>query len=204
MNECGRCANCTDTRESSDVTVEVQKVLSCVIRMGQRFGKTMIAQVLTGSRNKKVTEFGFEKLSTYGIMKGRSAKDVSDFIEYIISENILGVENGQFPIIYVTERGKDVLTGKVKVMRKVSVVMRQITKDDPLFERLRALRRTLSVEAGVPPFVIFSDKTLHDMASRKPITEEQFLDVHGVGQVKYERYGEVFLQEIKLFHSEHK
>ncbi len=106
VTDCGRCANCTDTRESSDVTEDVQKVLSCVIRMGQRFGKTMIAQVLTGSRNKKVFEFGFEKLTTYGLMKDRSAKDISDFIEFIISENCLSVENGQFPIIYVSEQGQ--------------------------------------------------------------------------------------------------
>lgn len=172
--DCGRCANCTDTRESLEVTEDVQKVLSCVIRMGQRFGKTMIAQVLTGSRNKKIKDFGFEKLTTYGILKGRSSKDVSDFIEFIISENYLGVENGQFPIIYVTENGKAVLMGQQKVFRKVSVVTKQITEDNPLFEKLRALRRQLAQDAGVPPFVVFSDKTLQDMASRMPTTEEEF------------------------------
>ncbi|CAM3310402.1 DNA helicase RecQ [Filibacter tadaridae] len=197
--ECGHCANCTDTRESSDVTEDVQKVLSCVIRMGQRFGKAMISQVLTGSRNKKVLEFGFDKLSTYGLMKNRNAKDISDFIEFIISENCLSVENGQFPTIYVSERGKDVLLGKVHVNRKVSVVSKQITKEDPLFEQLRALRRQLAQEAGVPPFVVFSDKTLHDMASRKPTTEEAFLEVNGVGNAKLERYGEAFMEEIRSF-----
>lgn len=196
---CGRCANCTDTRESSDVTVDVQKVLSCVIRMGQRFGKTMIAQVLTGSRNKKMADFGFEKLTTYGLMRGRSAKDVSDFIEFIISENYLGVEHGQFPIIYVTEQGKEILMGKGTVLRKVSVVTKQIAKDDPLFEQLRALRRNLATDAGVPPFVVFSDASLRDMASKSPMTEEEFLDIHGVGQVKLERYGEAFMNEIKAF-----
>jgi ATP-dependent DNA helicase RecQ len=196
---CRRCANCTDTRESSDVTVDVQKVLSCVIRMGQRFGKTMIAQVLTGSRNKKVLEFGFDKLTTYGLMKGRNTKEISDFIEFIISENCLSVENGQFPIIYVSERGKDVLTGKVKIYRKVSVVTKQITNDDPLFEQLRALRLNLAQEAGVPPFVVFSDKTLRDMAARMPVTDEEFLEVNGVGLSKLERYGEAFMNEIKSY-----
>lgn len=199
VTDCGRCANCTDTRESSDVTEDVQKVLSCVIRMGQRFGKTMIAQVLTGSRNKKVFEFGFEKLTTYGLMKDRSAKDISDFIEFIISENCLSVENGQFPIIYVSERGKDVLTGKLKISRKVSVVTKQITNDDPLFEQLRTLRLKLAQEAGVPPFVVFSDKTLRDMASRMPVTEEEFLEVNGVGLSKLEKYGEPFMEEIKVY-----
>ncbi len=200
--DCGRCANCTDTRESLEVTEDVQKVLSCVIRMGQRFGKTMIAQVLTGSRNKKIKDFGFEKLTTYGILKGRSSKDVSDFIEFIISENYLGVENGQFPIIYVTENGKAVLMGQQKVFRKVSVVTKQITEDNPLFEKLRALRRQLAQDAGVPPFVVFSDKTLQDMASRMPTTEEEFLEVNGVGLTKLERYGEPFLNEIRVFQNE--
>ncbi|WP_438311360.1 DNA helicase RecQ [Sporosarcina sp. FA9] len=200
---CGRCANCTDTRESSDVTEDVQKVLSCVIRMGQRFGKTMIAQVLTGSRNKKVFEFGFEKLSTYGILKERSARDVSEFIEFIISEGYLGVENGQFPTIYVSEQGKNVLTGEIIVKRKVSVVTKQITADNPLFEQLRALRRQLAQDSGVPPFVVFSDKSLQDMVGKMPLTEEAFLEVNGVGQAKLERYGEVFLNEIRAFKMEH-
>ncbi|MCG7346106.1 DNA helicase RecQ [Sporosarcina sp. ACRSL] len=199
VQDCGRCSNCTDTRESFEVTVDVQKVLSCVIRMGQRFGKTMIAQVLTGSRNKKVLEFGFDKLTTYGLMKERNAKDVSDFIEFIISENYLGVENGQFPIIYVTEQGKDVLKGNVKVFRKGTVETKQIAKEDPLFNQLRALRMKLAQEAGVPPFVVFSDKTLRDMAAKMPVTEEAFLEVNGVGAAKLERYGEAFIEEIKSF-----
>ncbi|WP_248509775.1 DNA helicase RecQ [Sporosarcina sp. NCCP-2222] len=200
--DCKRCANCTDTRESFDVTVDVQKVLSCVIRMGQRFGKTLIAQVLTGSRNKKVLEFNFHTLSTYGLMKERNSKDVSDFIEFIISENYLGVENGQFPIIYVTELGKDVLTGKIKVFRKGTVKSKQITKEDPLFNQLRALRMQLAQEAGVPPFVVFSDKSLRDMAAKMPTSEEEFLEVNGVGTAKMERYGEAFIQEIITFQSE--
>jgi ATP-dependent DNA helicase RecQ len=200
--DCGHCANCTDTRESSEVTTEVQMVLSCVIRMGQRFGKTMIAQVLTGSRSKKMFDFGFEKLTTYGIMRDKSAKEVSDFIEFIISENYLGVENGQYPTIYVSELGKDVLTGKVQVFRKISVVTKQITKDNPLFEQLRALRMQLAQEAGVPPFVVFSDKTLQDIISKMPVTEEEFLEVNGVGLAKLERYGEAFLNEIRAFQQE--
>ena len=199
VKDCGRCANCTDTRESTDVTEDVQKVLSCVIRMGQRFGKAMIAQVLTGSRNKKVIEFGFDKLTTYGLMKGRSAKDISDFIEFIISESYLGVENGQFPTIYVSEQGKDVLTGKVTVNRKVTVITMQVANDDPLFDQLRALRMKLAQEAGVPPFVVFSDKTLRDIAARMPVTNEDFLGVNGVGLAKLERYGEAFMEEIKNF-----
>lgn len=197
--ECGRCANCTDSREVQDVTKEVQMVLSCVVRMGQKFGKTITAQVLTGSQNKKVIDFGFTKLSTYGILKDQSLKEVSGLMEFMISEGILLVNHGSLPTIYVSDKGKDVLLGKRQVMRKGVAVTKQIAKSDPLFESLRVLRKKIADEAGVPPFVIFSDKTLQDMCVKRPQTEEQFLEVHGVGANKRDKYGKAFLEEINRY-----
>lgn len=196
---CGQCGNCTDTREMNDVTKEVQMILSCVVRMGQKFGKTITAQVLTGSQNKKVMEFGFTKLSTYGILKDKSLKEVSGLMEFMISEGLLSVNHGSLPTIYVSDVGKDVLLGKRKVMRKGVAVTKQIAKNDPLFEGLRILRKKIADEAGVPPFVIFSDKTLQDMCVKRPQTEEELLDVHGVGANKKEKYGEAFLEEIHRY-----
>lgn len=196
---CGKCGNCTDDRERHDVTKEVQMVLSCIIRMGQKFGKGMVAQVLTGSRNKKVLDFGFEGLPTYGILKERSAKDVTNLIEFMISEELVGVSHGSMPLIYVTEKGKDALLSKITVYRKGTVVTKQISDDDPLFEELRLLRKNMATEAGVPPFVIFSDKTLRDLCARRPSTEEEMLDVHGIGLNKMEKYGEPFLKAIRDF-----
>ncbi|MGM7636695.1 DNA helicase RecQ [Bacillus sp. Hm123] len=200
---CGRCGNCIDSRSSVDVTKEAQMVLSCVIRMGQRFGKAMTAQVLTGSRNKKLLELRFDQLSTYGIMKQQSAKEVSHFIEFLISKELLGVEHGTYPTIFVTSNGKDVLLGQQSVQRKEVVQTKQIAKDDPLFEQLRSLRKQLAQEAGVPPFVIFSDSTLQDMCAKLPQSDEEFLTVSGVGSSKLEKYGEAFLQVIAEFVSEH-
>ncbi|OXS79316.1 DNA helicase RecQ [Domibacillus enclensis] len=196
---CGRCGNCTDSRDSVDITKEAQMVLSCVIRMGQRFGKAMTAQVLTGSKNKKLLEFGFDDLSTYGILKKQSVKDVSNFIEFLISQELIGVEPSQFPTIFVTEQGRDVLLGKEMVMRKVAVRTKKIATDDPLFDALRALRKELAEDAGVPPFVIFSDKTLQDMCDRLPMDEQSFLQVSGVGESKLQKYGAAFLEEIRAF-----
>ncbi|WP_313893220.1 DNA helicase RecQ [Psychrobacillus sp.] len=193
---CGQCGNCTDSREVMDVTKEVQMVLSCVVRMGQKFGKILTAQVLTGSKNKKVIDFGFSKLSTYGILKNMSTKDVSGLMEFMISEGLLLVNHGSLPTIYVSDKGKDVLLGKRQVMRKGVVATKQIATNDPLFEDLRVLRKKLADDAGVPPFVIFSDKTLQDMCIKRPQTEEELLEVHGVGANKQERYGEAFLAEI--------
>jgi ATP-dependent DNA helicase RecQ len=195
---CGHCGNCVDERESQDVTEDVQKVLSCVIRMGQKFGKTMTAQVLTGSRNKKVLEFRFDKLSTYGVLKHMNSKEVSNLIEFMISQELLAVEQGSFPTIYVPDGGRDVLLGKRRVLRKGVVVTKQIAANDPLFEELRIVRKSLADQAGVPPFVIFSDKSLQDMVARKPKDEQSFLEVSGVGANKLEKYGEQFIQAIRM------
>lgn len=199
---CGRCGNCTDSRSSVDVTKEAQMVLSCVIRMGQRFGKAMTAQVLTGSRNKKLIEFGFDSLSTYGILKQQSVKDVTNFIEFLISQELIGVEQKQFPTIFVTEQGREVLLGREIVMRKEAVQTKKIAADDPLFDVLRALRKNIAEEAGVPPFVIFSDNTLHDMCAKLPMDEEDFLSVSGVGESKMAKYGAAFLTAIKAYTEE--
>ena len=196
---CGQCGNCTDAREVQDVTQEVQMVLSCVVRMGQKFGKTITAQVLTGSQNKKVIDFGFTKLSTYGILKNKSAKDVLGLMEFMISEGLLLVNHGSLPTIYVSDTGKDVLLGKKQIMRKGVAVTKQIATNDPLFEGLRILRKKIADDAGVPPFVVFSDKTLQDMCVKRPQTEEELLDVHGVGDNKREKYGKAFLEEINRY-----
>ncbi|PSL34424.1 RecQ-like ATP-dependent DNA helicase [Planomicrobium soli] len=196
---CGRCGNCLDERESLDVTKDVQMVLSCVVRMGQKFGKMLTAQVLTGSRNKKVIEFGFDKLSTYGILKHQSTKEVSNLMEFMISQDLLAVEQGAYPTIYVPDGGRDVLLGKRQVLRKGAVVTKQLSENDPLFEELRKVRKELADEAGVPPFVIFSDKTLQDMCLRRPQTPASFLEVNGVGANKLEKYGDAFLEAIRSY-----
>jgi ATP-dependent DNA helicase RecQ len=201
--ECGRCGNCLDSRTSIDVTKEAQMVMSCLIRMGQRFGKTLTAQVLTGSKNKKVTEMGFDKLTTYGIMKEKSSKDVSDFIEFLISQELIAIEQGQFPTLYVAPKGKDILLGKEKVHRREIVKVREISKDDPLFETLREVRRAIADRENVPPFVIFSDAALKDMCAKLPRTSEDFLGVSGVGELKLQKYGLEFIQAIRLFCEAH-
>ncbi|EOP27008.1 ATP-dependent DNA helicase RecQ [Bacillus toyonensis] len=197
--DCGRCGNCTDDRESIDVTRESQMVLSCMIRTNQRFGKQMIAQVLTGSKNKKVIEFNFHTLPTYGLLSNRSVKEVSDFIEFLISDELIVVEHGTYPTLKVTGKGKEVLLGNENVLRKERVETRQIVQDHPLFEVLREVRKEIAQGEGVPPFVIFSDQTLKDMCAKMPRNDSELLTVKGIGEHKLVKYGSHFLQAVQHF-----
>ncbi|MFD9627049.1 DNA helicase RecQ [Peribacillus muralis] len=203
-DDCGHCENCTDKRDSVDVTTQAQMVLSCMLRMGERFGKTMISQVLTGSRNKKVEEFGFQKLSTYGIINNQTAKDVGDFIDFLTAKQYIEMTGGQFPVLKVTNAGREVLLGQKKVLRKeLKQVSSIISVDHGLFEELRQLRKEIAAKEKVPPFIIFSDASLKDMAAKLPVTEQAFLEVKGVGTQKFERFGTVFLERISEYVQAH-
>ncbi len=200
---CGHCSNCLDERESEDVTREAQMVLSCMMRMNERFGTSLISGVLTGSKGKKILEWGFDRLTTYGLMKDQSQKEVGLFIDYLISEGIIQVEGGSFPILKVSSKGKEVLMGDRTVARKVQPTVSAIVpQEDGLFQALRTLRKSIADSEGVPPFVIFSDKALQDMCVKRPKTSQEFLHVSGVGESKLDRYGEIFIKEISVFLNE--
>lgn len=192
--ECGRCGNCTDDRELADITLEAQKIFSCVKRMRERFGASLVAQVLKGSKNKKVTQFSFDQLPTYGVMKEYKEKEIVDLIQLLIAEGYLQVTESQYPILKLGERALPVLRGEEQVWQKIVIRPVQQTEDDTLFEQLRSLRKEISQREGVPPYVIFHDSTLREMSSLCPTDKQAMLQVKGVGEAKYEKYGELFLE----------
>lgn len=191
---CGRCANCTDETELSDITLEAQKIFSCVKRMRERFGAALVAQVLKGSKNKKVTQFSFDELPTYGLMKEYKEKEIADLIQLLIAEGYLQVTESQYPIVKLGERALPVLRGEERVVQKISIRPVQLTEDDELFEHLRALRKEISTRQKVPPYVIFPDSTLKEMSSVCPTDKQAMLQIKGVGEAKFEKYGELFLE----------
>ncbi len=191
---CGRCGNCTDETELSDITLEAQKIFSCVKRMRERFGAALVAQVLKGSKNKKVTQFSFDQLPTYGLMKEYKEKEIADLIQLLIAEGYLQVTESQYPIVKLGERALPVLRGEERVVQKISIRPVQLTEDDELFEHLRALRKEISTRQKVPPYVIFPDSTLKEMSSVCPTDREAMLKIKGVGEAKFEKYGELFLE----------
>ncbi|MBS4218780.1 DNA helicase RecQ [Bacillus sp. FJAT-49711] len=197
--ECGKCGNCTDSREQVEVTVDAQKVLSCIRRMNERFGKTMIAKVLTGSTDKKIKSFRFDQLTTFGIMKERSQKEVSEFIDFLTAEGYLQPTDGQYPVLMLTESAGNVLRGKEPVLRKENVRIAKIVADNDLFELLRELRREFAEKEKVPPYVIFSDATLREMSAALPQNEDELLEIKGIGERKLEAYGADFLTVINNY-----
>ena len=194
--DCGKCSNCLDDRELVDITTDTQKVLSCVKRMGEKFGKALVAKVLTGSNDQKIKQWRFEQLPTYGLMKEYSQKEVSGLIDYLTAEHYLVPSEGQYPLLTVSEQGISVLLGKQEVYRKQAPV-KQLVADDALFEELRSLRSQLAQEKNLPPYVIFSDKTLMELAEKQPQTSREFLQIKGVGKSKLDNYGEQFLALLK-------
>lgn len=194
--DCGKCSNCLDDREQVDITMDTQKILSCVKRMGEKFGKALVAKVLTGSKDQKIMQWRFNELPTYGLMKEHSQKEITNLIDYLIAEHYLNPSEGQFPLLSVSEQGILVLMGKKKVARKQAPV-KQIVADDELFEKLRSLRSKLAQDKNLPPYVIFSDKTLKEFAEKQPQTSLEFLQIKGVGKSKLDNYGEQFLRLLK-------
>jgi len=194
---CGVCGNCKDERESIDITIEAQKIFSCIYRMRERFGVSMVASVLKGSRNKKVMQYGFEKLSTHGEMRHLAEKEISDLIYVLIAEGYLQLSEGQYPVVRLLPLAADVLKGKRIVEQRVAKSLKPkagTAIDETIFEQLRLIRRELASKAGVPPYIVFNDSTLRELAEMQPTTEAGMLRIKGVGEAKLKQFGMPFLE----------
>ena len=209
-DSCGKCDTCLAERQSVDVTTVAQKILSAVIRTGERFGIAHIVNVLLGSKAQRIRELGHDKLSVYGIVNDYDRNGLRDIANGLVGHGLLARAGGEYPTISVTDAGREWLRSRASLTLELRVdqttPQRQPTLgrtaveadyDTGLFERLRALRRRLADDEGVPAFVVFSDATLRGLASAKPTGPQAMLRVSGVGPAKLERYGETFLAAIK-------
>lgn len=196
--ECGKCSNCLDQSAMVDTTEEARKALSCVGRMKGRFGISMAAKVLKGSREKRILEFGLDKLSTYGLMRSWAEKEITDLLYFLVAEGYLRISEGEYPTVSLTAEALPVLEGKITVHRRQSAAAKRretggtnavSAANTPLFEALREWRRVTAAREGVPPFMLFFDAALREIADRQPVTTEQLLGVKGVGEAKARKYG---------------
>ena len=200
--ECGNCSSCLSDGELLDKTVDAQKVLSCIYRMKRDFGVNTIVDVLRGSAQKKILQYKFNELTTYGIMKDYSKEYLSNFINMLISHGFISLKEGEYPTVVLNTQSMKVLKSQEQVAFKEAVKVKKISSDNDLFEILRALRKEIASKEGVPPYFIFGDAVLKEMSTRYPLNETQIIDISGVGQKKYEKYGEQFIEEISKYAQE--
>lgn len=199
QDTCGNCGNCNDTSDLSDITVEAQKIFSCIKRMNERFGIGLVSNVLRGSNTKKIHQLGFNTLPTYGIMKEYSLGEITDIINLLIAEDYLYLSEGQYPVVHLQKKSIPVLKSQEKVMQKIQKKAPVKGPDVTLFEMLRALRKEISETQRVPPYVIFHDSTLREMSSRLPLDLKSLLLVPGVGESKSKKYGRLFIEVIEKY-----
>ncbi len=195
--ECGNCGNCNAGAEPVDITVEAQKVLSCVARLKERYGISLVAEVLKGAKNKKVRQLGVDTLSVYGLLKEYSLQELKDLTNRLIATGYLRLSDGEYPVVKLTNEGAAVLRGEARVWQKALQKPRLTATDNSLFERLRALRKSIADRLGVPPYVVFADSTLKEMCAYRPTDRHALRLIKGVGETKLERFGDDFLQAIR-------
>ena len=209
---CEKCGSCNNDIEETDITIEAQKILSCVKRMQERFGSSQVADVLKGANTQKIRSLHFDELSTYGIMRDYPKDTIKELISFLIAEGKLQLVGTQYPVVQLTEQSYSVLKGEDKVFikrvlnkesKKESAVKSSVLVDQMLYEYLRKARQEEAAAQRIQPFMVFADTTLKEMARVYPTTVEELLQITGVGEFKAEKYGEHFLTLIKEYVESH-
>lgn len=206
FDNCNNCSNCLSETEITDITIDAKKILSCIVRMNQKYGTSLVTDVLKGSKSSKIKAFGFDNLSTYGIMQDYSKDTIKELIYFLITENYIKSIGDKYPILMLDQNAKEILHGdkKVLIKRKIEKVSSVTSStnadfDEKLFEILRGLRRKVAEENNVPPFIVFGDVSLKEMATYFPVNRVSMLSISGVGVNKLENYGDIFIKTIKQY-----
>jgi len=209
--DCGNCDICLNPPELVDVTEDARKALSCVFRVEQRFGVGYVIEVLRGSKKERLLQLGHDRLSTYGIGADKSQEYWGSILRHLVQQGYLEQDVSNYSVLKLSESARPLLRGEqtlsmAKPRAKVAALPKAVRRkvgdleyNQELFAKLRVVRKALADAAGVPPFVIFSDVALAEMAAHLPTDNEAFLRIHGVGAHKLERYGADFLAEIQGF-----
>ncbi|MEG2000683.1 MAG: DNA helicase RecQ [Evtepia sp.] len=214
-SSCGNCSNCKAIYENIDITVEAQKIMSCIARAEKNhpygLGLTLYVRALHGSREQRILDLKLDRLSTYGMMRTISRTKIREYIDYLVGAGYLQITAGEYPVLRLTPKSSAVLFQgeKISMPMKAKATPSKVgtsnpkaisvgVTDSPLLSKLKTLRTALATEANVPAYIIFSNATLADMAEKAPRNRMEFLQVSGVGEVKAERYGTAFLNLIRL------
>jgi len=199
-DNCEKCFNCTGSSELTNITIDAYKIFSCILRTNERFGKNIIAGVLKGSKNEKILTQGLGTQSTYGIMSEKTIKDITDIINILVADGYINVTESEFPTLKVSNRGILALKNKEEVYIRAKIKTTKIVKEDSeLFDILKKLRFEIAKEERVPSYIIFADTCLKEISSYMPQSKEELLQIKGVGERKYEKYGDRFIAVIKEY-----
>lgn len=212
-NYCGNCSNCLSQFETVDVTVEAEKITECVKTSRQRYGINVILDTVHGANNAKIRQYKMDKNPCYGTLAKVPAWRLRQIFNHLLLEEYLTTTNDEYMLVKLTEKSDSLLEGKVSVSMKMAKEQEKTEKtavkkkkktagvllsneQEALFEKLRQLRMEIAKEEKVPPYIVFSDKTLVHMCQVRPENKAQMLKVSGVGEFKYQKYGERFLEVI--------
>ncbi len=210
QEDCGNCDICLNPPERMDATEDARKALSCVYRVNQRFGVKHVMDVLRGADTERIRSLGHNKLSTYAIGADKSEQEWSSLIRQLIHHGYLEQDIANYSVLKLTEAARPLLRGEVQLelaRPRIRAAKKKTSRaaaglgpyDETLFEELRGLRKQLADTQGVPPYIVFGDATLVQMARDKPLDEDGLLAITGVGQSKLEKYGKAFLDAITDF-----
>lgn len=201
-NYCGNCSNCKSFKNVEDLTIDAQKVLSCIGRAKESIGISTLTNILVGRSDSKMDRKEYNKLSTFGILRDREIKWIEEFINFLISDGYLEQSAGSFPVLKLNERARKVLKNEITVFRRIDEKVTFDYYEDPLFENLNQLRSEIAERENVAPYIVFSDLTLMELAEKKPKNRWDMLKIRGIGNQKFKNYGEEFLKVINSFSDE--
>ena len=191
---CANCSNCLNSDEVRDYTIEAQKILSCVDRSRERYGIAVLVDVLRGMSGPKIANDGLNKLTTYGIMREYSSRFIRDLIKMLIEYNYVSLKDGTYSMLKLNENSYKVLKSNMKVLLKMEGSVEEQVLNQELFNSLRLWRKQKANIEGIKPYIIFSDATMIEMCNLMPKNEEELLQVRGMGEKKFEKYGKEILE----------
>ena len=194
---CTNCSNCLSNDELRDYTIEAQKVLSCVYRSKERYGISVLIDVLRGMVGPKIINDKLNQLSTYGIMKDYSSKFIRDFIKVLIEYGYISLRQGTYSMLQLNEKSYKILKSDLKVVLKLEADNEEKVLNNMLFNKLKLWRRDVAIQEGIKPYIIFSDATLIELCNKLPQNEEELLEIRGMGEKKFKKYGEKLIELLK-------
>lgn len=203
---CGNCSNCLTNFEEIDILKEARKIIHCILSTDQRFGRTTIVKILNGSKDASMQRYDALRFEYYAALKHCSTQRINMMVQELLLQGYLQITTGDYPLLQTTEKTHQLFNENcqlsMKLPKEVEIkTVRREPVNSKLYDQLKALRMKFAKKNHIPPYLVFSDKTLQEMCQRLPKSKHELLDISGVGMVKYNQYGEAFIETIKQFQS---